>query len=118
MDVQRSIKFDSKVHRLRSHPSERVRQAADKALKAKQAEGIDAAEAILAEVPELREKTLIDVMVDEMKVKNAGLAARYVRSGKVTVDGKIATNLRQVVHLGQKVLIENPKSANVEYTAV
>lgn len=117
MDVQRSIKFDSKVHRLRSHPSERVRQAADKAIKTKQTEGIEAAEAILAAVPELKEKTLIDVLVDEMNVKNPGLAARHVRAGRVTIDGKVATNLRQVIHLGQQVTITNPKTANVEYVA-
>jgi len=116
MDVQEAIKFDSRAHRLRSHPSENVRRAAAKAIKAKRTEGLDVARAILDAVPELQEKHLIDLLVDDMDVQNAGVAARHVRAGEVAVEGKIATNVRQVVHLGEKVTItasRGPKKGQV-----
>jgi ribosomal protein S4 len=107
MDVQRNIKFDSRVHRLRAHPVEAVRLAAEKALKAKRIEGIDAAEAVLAAVPELREKGILDFMLLDMSFPNAAVAARHIRAGEVTINGQVAKNVRQVVHLGQQVEVRS-----------
>lgn len=106
-DIQRSIVFDKTAHRLRSHPKESVRREAERALRAKVAEGIDRAEEILKAIPEANEKTLVDTIIANSQIKTIAHAARAVREGRVRVNEKVATDSRQLVSAGDVIEVRS-----------
>jgi ribosomal protein S4 len=104
-DLQKSIAFDSRAHKLRSHPLEVVRKAAERALKVKLTDGLEAAVAILDGLPELNQKTVLDYI--ESRLPSVAHAARAARTGRLQVNGKVEQDVRRVVHAGDIIVIKS-----------
>lgn len=112
-DITKRGEFERHLDRLRSHPSDHVRETARRAKDVLRTQGIEEAKKLIDTLVELRAKPLLQALVDQLGKKGqTAHLSRAVRNQLAHVDDKIETNPQRIVGVGTHIVLWSSRDEN------